>query len=256
MTGKKLNDLVEEICNSNVAENNQDYLFKRYLDGDDSAKEALISANLYLILEVMSKYEIVADERDDVFQVGWVGLMNALRTYQIKGKEIFVTHAIEKIRQEINGYLKETTPQEVMLGENALELYNKIEMYADDLTTELCREPNIMEISEKSGIHIKIVESMFRLCKIKRELPRKRLSNDMELSFKTYENRMMLNKILKELSSEEKLFINCYFCDLMSKEEMAIEFDCSQEEVTILEESVLSKLKKYGEHEKQVVKTK
>lgn len=258
MTEKKLNNLVEKLCDSKVTEKDQNYLLEKYLNGDINAMEALFSTNLNLVSKVMSRFSIAKNDVEDVFQVGCIGLMKALRSYQFNSGKIFSVHAIEKILKEIYTYSREMAPKETVLNEDELELYNKIEVCTDALATELCREPNSREISEKLNIDIKTVERILRIYQMKMELPRQNVSDNTGLFFETCENRIVLNKILKELSSREKLFVSCYFCNLMSKEEMALEFGCTREEVARLEESVLSKLKKYGEQEKDkpIVKTK
>ena len=53
-------------------------LFKKYNDGDMLAKEELINGNLKLVLSIIKKYNNGKYDMNDLFQVGVLGLINAV----------------------------------------------------------------------------------------------------------------------------------------------------------------------------------
>ena len=56
-------------------------LFRRYHDGDESARELLIEGNLRLVLSVIKRFENRNEDMDDLFQVGVVGLLKAIENF-------------------------------------------------------------------------------------------------------------------------------------------------------------------------------
>ena len=53
-------------------------LIQRVQEGDEEAKEVLISSNLGLVRSVISKFSNIGYERDDLFQLGSIGLIKAI----------------------------------------------------------------------------------------------------------------------------------------------------------------------------------
>ncbi len=73
---------------------------KRMQEGDNSAKDKLISHNLRLVAHVVKKYSGAA-ETDDLISVGSIGLIKAINTYQTgKGTQL-ATYTARCIENEI-----------------------------------------------------------------------------------------------------------------------------------------------------------
>ena len=53
-------------------------LFKALKKGDILAKEKLVNGNLKLVLSILRKYNNRADNMDDLFQIGCIGLIKAI----------------------------------------------------------------------------------------------------------------------------------------------------------------------------------
>ena len=78
-----------EICGVNTANikvlksEEMTSLFKKYKEGDESAKEELINGNLRLVLSILKKYNNRCDNMDDLFQVGCIGLIKAIDNFDL-----------------------------------------------------------------------------------------------------------------------------------------------------------------------------
>jgi len=68
--------------------------------GDNEAKEKLLSHNYKLISKLANLYKTANYSEDDLFQDGIVGMINALATYD-ETKASFTTHAFSWIRAEM-----------------------------------------------------------------------------------------------------------------------------------------------------------
>ena len=58
-------------------------LFKKYKEGDISAKDELVSGNLKLVLSILKKYNNRSEYIDDLFQIGVVGLIKAVDNFDL-----------------------------------------------------------------------------------------------------------------------------------------------------------------------------
>ena len=82
-----------------TAQQEKEY-FKAYKNGDNKAKEKLISHNLRLVVHVAKKYSGTA-ESDDLISVGSIGLIKAVNTYEFDKNTQFSTYAARCIENEI-----------------------------------------------------------------------------------------------------------------------------------------------------------
>lgn len=89
-----------EICGVNTANikvlksEEMTSLFKKYKEGDESAKEELINGNLRLVLSILKKYNNRCDNMDDLFQVGCIGLIKAIDNFDLSHDVKFSTYAV------------------------------------------------------------------------------------------------------------------------------------------------------------------
>ncbi len=101
-----------EICGVNTATlavlsaEEMDTLLHRVRDGDQAAREKLISGNLRLVLSVIQRFGGRGEPVDDLFQVGCVGLIKAIDNFNVDLGVRFSTYAVPMIIGEIRRYLR------------------------------------------------------------------------------------------------------------------------------------------------------
>ena len=76
-------------------------LMKLAKAGDEKARQALIEGNLRLVLSVIQRFVGRGENPDDLFQVGCIGLIKAINTYDPKKKIKLATYASRCIENEI-----------------------------------------------------------------------------------------------------------------------------------------------------------
>ena len=64
--------------------------------GDEEAKEILIENNLGLVRSVVSKFLNIGYDRDDLFQLGSIGLIKAIYKFDSRFNVKFSTYAVLK----------------------------------------------------------------------------------------------------------------------------------------------------------------
>ena len=100
-----------EICGVNTAklpvlkESEKLELMERIRKGDFSARQQMIQGNLRLVLSVVQKFSGRGQSMDDLFQVGCIGLMKAIKHFDPSHGARLMTFAEYWIRSEIQDYI-------------------------------------------------------------------------------------------------------------------------------------------------------
>ena len=97
-----------------------------------------------LIYKIIGKYPKRYD-RDDLYQVGMLGLIDAYKHYNAEYGAKFSTFAYYYIIGEVNKYIRESSSLKV--GKGLIELKKNIIECRDYMTQKLGRNPTILEIS-------------------------------------------------------------------------------------------------------------
>lgn len=81
---------------------------KRILDGDNSARETLITHNLRLVVYIAKKFENTGIGIEDLVSIGTIGLIKAVNTFCPEKNIKLATYASRCIENEILMYLRKT----------------------------------------------------------------------------------------------------------------------------------------------------
>ena len=82
-------------------------LFKRYKDGDISAKDELVNGNLKLVLSLLKRFNKKDENMDDLFQVGCIGLLKAIENFDLSYGVMFSTYCVPMVLGEVRRYLRD-----------------------------------------------------------------------------------------------------------------------------------------------------
>lgn len=88
-------------------EEEQEYL-KKYMAGDEDARNVLIERNLRLVAHICKKYNIPNIELDDLISIGTIGLIKGINTFNVDKNVRLATYASRCIENEILMYLRST----------------------------------------------------------------------------------------------------------------------------------------------------
>ena len=125
-------------------------LLRAAREGDQDACEQVLIENRGLVWSVVQRYRGRGVEVEDLFQLGCLGLLKAVRGFDDTYGTRFSTYAVPKIAGEIRRSLRDDGPLKVSrtIREQARSLY----ALRDRLRQELGREPVLSELSESSGL--------------------------------------------------------------------------------------------------------
>ena len=84
-------------------------LFERYKSGDKFARDDIINGNLKLVLSILKFFNKTDENKDDLFQVGCVGLLKAVDNFDPSYGVKFSTYCVPMIQGEIRRYIRDNS---------------------------------------------------------------------------------------------------------------------------------------------------
>ena len=224
-------------------------LIKKSQNGDDDARDLVVYGNLLLVLSVIKKFNNRGENRDDLFQVGCMGLLKAIDNLDEVHGVRFSTYAVPMIIGEIRRYLRDNSP--IRISRSIKDIAYKTLRYKEEFLKENYREPTIKEISdfleveeidvivameaiqEPISIYTPIYtngsDEIFLIDQIKDE----ENSEDRKIL------ELTVREGLKKLNKREKNIINQRYYEGKTQMEIANEIGISQAQVSRLEKNAL-----------------
>ncbi len=92
-----------------LSQNENNVLLQRAQNGDKDAREEFLLANTRLVLSVIQKYYANKNCTDDLFQVGFVGLIKSMDNFDVSLNLKFSTYAVPMIIGEIRRFLRDSS---------------------------------------------------------------------------------------------------------------------------------------------------
>ncbi len=211
--------------------------------------DEIIKQNSNLVYGICSKYHGYCD-KEDLYQVGMIGLINAYKKFDPTRDVKFSTYAFSYVLGEVNKYVREN--KSVKISKDLARLGRKINEYMDKHFSVRGYYPSLNDIANMLGVPIEKIISALDACKgaksldeeIKQEGKTITLLDVFSKEEKISSEQMLdLKEAFKCLSDDEKqLLINRYFKDL-TQSEVAEIMGVNQVYVSRLEKKVLSKMK-------------
>ena len=84
-------------------------LFDLYRKGDLSAREKIVDGNLKLVLSILKIFSNSEENKDDLFQIGCVGLLKAVDNFDPSYGVKFSTYCVPMILGEIRRYVRDNS---------------------------------------------------------------------------------------------------------------------------------------------------
>ena len=104
-------------------------LFELYHNGDKSAKDKLVEANLKLVLSILKRFKTTPNNINDMFQIGCIGLIKAIDNFDLSLNVCFSTYAVFLIKGEILRAFRDSTP--IRVSRSTKDMASKILSYKE-----------------------------------------------------------------------------------------------------------------------------
>lgn len=238
-----------------VLKNEEIYELLRKDINNQEVFDKLVEGNLRLVLSVIKKYKDRFDNLDDLFQIGCIGLMKAIRKFDTSLNLKFSTYAVPMISGEIKRYLRDNNS--IRISRQLKDIAYQALKLKDEYLMKYQVEPTNTEIAKLLGIDIKLInesmESIQQIASIYETVYEE--DGDTLLlidQIKIEDDKMnlvpsliSLKKGIKSLSLIQKRIINDrYYLD-KTQLELANEFGISQAQISRIEKSAIKVLKDY-----------
>lgn len=224
--------------------------------GDEYSKNRLIEYNLGLVRSVVSKFMNIGYDRDDLFQLGSIGLIKAIYKFDSQFNVKFSTYAVPMILGEIKRYLRDDGM--IKVSRSLKQIAVKAKTEGETLSKKLGREPTIDELSKAIGVEkedlIMALESNTSVEYLHGVIHEEegspiRLIDKISLNGVSEEEKVIDNLLLKEmlgkLDKRERQIIMLRYFEDKTQSEIGEMLNISQVQVSRIEKKVLSKLKSY-----------
>jgi RNA polymerase primary sigma factor len=126
-------------------------LAHRIAEGDQSAKNELVEANLRLVVSLARHYQGCGLSYQDLIQEGNIGLIKAAEKFDVSKGFRFSTYASWWIKQALSRAIADQS-RTIRIPVHMTENINKFKKIERELLNQLNREPKIKEIADAMGI--------------------------------------------------------------------------------------------------------
>ena len=223
--------------------------------GDKEAREQLVQKNIGLVKSIVSRYTARDVEKEDLIQIGMIGLIKAIDNFDTTYEVRFSTYAVPMIAGEIRRFLRDNGA--IKVSRSIKDHRVAVNRSRERLIEKLGREPTIHEIAEDVGLSMEDIllavnsgQEVASLQQMIYEGDGSSIRLMDRLSAHSGEgdaslDRMMLADSLSALEQRERELIVLRFYYDQTQSQIAKRMGVSQVQVSRLEKRILRKMKMY-----------
>lgn len=227
---------------------------RRAKEGEKEAKEKLILENTGLVWSVVKRFMGRGYEREELFQIGCIGLIKCIDRFDLSYDVKFSTYAVPLITGELRRFFRDDGL--IKVSRKWKEDGCRIELARQKLVQKLGREPDFQELREETGLTDEEilmameanaeVESLNRTYQGEgKEISvMERIPTEENMEEKILEN-MALEQAVGALEEEEQKLIRLRYFQNQTQTEVSKEFGVSQVQISRMEKKIIQKLKEY-----------
>lgn len=248
-------------------------LIRRAHEQDKAARDQLVAENTGLVWSAVKHFEGRGPEKEDLFQIGVIGLLKAIDKFDLSLDVQFSTYAVPMIIGEIQRFLRDDGT--VKVSRVLKEEGGRIRRVEEELRNEACRDPTLEELSAETGLSVEeitlAIAANARTWSIDRTLQDGdgqetyfldrfiaeggmayrsgradgAFSREKEQLF----DRMMLEQLLAKLPENDRRLIELRYYGEKTQTQVAAILGISQVQVSRRESKILKKLRELAEEE-------
>ena len=206
--------------------------------GDNVASEALLEKNSPLIKSVIRRYKNKGVDYDDLYQLGCVGFIKAIKNFSVQYEVRFSTYAVPMIAGEVKRFLRDDGPVKVSRGTKSTAI--KITRYIEEYKTEHGESPTVETIAKAFGMDAQDVVFTMDSKKYPLSIYSRNDDENARTLIDEKWDKVMIKQIIGTLAERDrKIILLRYFAD-KTQSEVARVLNVSQVQVSRLENKILT----------------
>ena len=223
-------------------------LLDRAQNGDNNACQQVLTENVGLIWSIVKRYSGCGVDTDDLYQLGCIGFIKAVKGFDLTYGTQFSTYAVPKIAGEIRRFLRDDGS--VKVGRSLREKGQTLFYTRERLRHTLGREPQLSELAQETGMTAEEVAAVELANGPLESLQQETIDGltlESTLGTDSPEEGMVekiaLREAIDSLPERERITILLRFFRGMTQEQTARILKVSQVQVSRLERKGLAKLR-------------
>ncbi len=228
-------------------------LLRRAKEGDNGAKETLLSHNTSLLKSILKRYLHKGVEYDDLYSLACMGFLKAIAGFDESYQVRFSTYAVPMIAGEIKRFLRDDGS--VKVSRAMKKTAREMNEYIERTSAERGSQPTVKELAEafsmdesevvftlgSSRMPVSIYEQSDykdeKSVTLAEKLPSKDNQDEMI-------EKMVLRQAIEKLPEREKKIVFLRFFRDMTQSEVAKAIGVSQVQISRIESRLLREFRK------------
>ena len=223
-------------------------LLRAAQSGDNDACTQAVQENSGLIWSIVRRYCGRGVDPEDLYQLGCLGFLKAVRGFDFSYGTCFSTYAVPKIAGEIRRFLRDDGALKV--GRTTREKAQALYTMRESLRQELGREPALSELAEATGME---PEEIARVDLATASPESLQSENEEGLTLEgtlgtdapedSMVERIALQEAIRQLPEKERMTILLRYFKGLTQEQTARVVGVSQVQISRLEKKGLARLR-------------
>ena len=224
--------------------------------GDDEADsmralESIIEENMGLVRSIAFRFRDRGTDIEDLIQIGTIGMIKAVRSFQFEREVAFSTYAVPLIMGEIKRHLRDDGPIKIS------RVYKKLSMELgrarNKILTDEGREPSVSELAMICGISVEdaavALETINPISSLSDSFgDDEKLTLESQLSADDHEieklnDKLALSQAISKLPIDWRRIITLRYFRNMTQQQVADALGLSQVKISREEKKILAFLK-------------
>jgi RNA polymerase sigma factor, sigma-70 family len=229
-------------------------LLNRIHAGDKFAREEFLMVNMRLVLSIVQRFGGKKESVDDIFQVGFIGLIKAMENFDTSLNLRFSTYAVPMIIGEIRRFLRDSSA--VRVSRSIRDTAYKVLQTRQQIETDSNSEASLDDIA--AAMNIPVSDVVYAMDAISDPVslfdPVYHDGNetvmimdqisDVKNSDEKWITGVSISEAMTKLSERERKILLLRFYEGKTQIEVSEEIGISQAQVSRLEKNAISLLKK------------
>ena len=219
---------------------------------DKTRREAFIEQNLGLVHACAGRFRGRGIEYDDLYSAGCMGLVKAIRNFDLSYDVRFSTYAVPMIAGEIKRFLRDDGM--IKVSRSLKELAAQAAAAREKLSAERGRDVGVSEIAAELGVDAEEVAAALEAARPHMSIYEPAYGDTSDALMLDHMqdgademgdtlNRVLLKELLGTLEPRERTIIMLRYFSDKTQNEIAAQMGISQVQVSRLESKILQKLR-------------